>query len=438
MKFTIFQSDKGDCLLLETDDGKRILVDGGMPNSYPEHVAPALGKLREAGVELDLVYLSHIDQDHIGGVLRLMDNEAAWRVFDHQSSIGNTHAKKPKVPRPPVVQEIWHNPFHEQVGDNAGDIADMLATSAQLLAAAASPKLQELAEEHQDLALSQLEAMRLKRRVGDGQLNIPVNRPFGGKLMYVRSTIAPFALGNLRIFIIGPFKEDLKILRDDWNAYLIANRNAVRKVQEQADRDEDNMGNDVTRLLRRLEITATVFGDRNEVTPPNLASLMLYVEEPSAAGADRRYLLTGDGAYQDILKGLKKHNKLDAATGGLHVDVLKGQHHGSENNWHEDFCRAITADHYVFCGNGEHKNPDLGVIKMLLDSRVGPATKRGSNPQTGNPFTLWFSCRSTVPNNPATQTHMRRIEEIVAAAAAAHPGKIRFHFLEASAFAFMV
>ncbi len=280
--------------------------------------------------------------------------------------------------------------------------------------------------------------MRLKRRVGDGQLNIPVNKPFDGKLMYVRSNIAPFALGGLRIFIIGPFKDDLRILREEWNEYLTAHRDAVEKLQDQAARDEENMGNDVARLLRRLEITATVFGDRKNVTAPNLASLMLYVEEPSAGATDRRYLLTGDGAWQDILRGLKKHDKLDTATGGLHVEVLKGQHHGSENNWHEDFCRAITADHYVFCGNGEHENPDLGVIDMVLDSRVGPATKRGSNAETGNPFTLWFSCRSTVPNNQAAQTHMRRIEKMVSAAAVAHPGKIRFHFLEGNSFDFTV
>lgn len=300
------------------------------------------------------------------------------------------------------------------------------------------PSCKSLREEHQELALSQLEAMRLKRRVGDGQLNIPVNKPFDGKLMYVRSNIAPFALGGLRIFIIGPFKDDLRILREEWNEYLTAHRDAVEKLQDQAARDEENMGNDVARLLRRLEITATVFGDRKNVTAPNLASLMLYVEEPSAGATDRRYLLTGDGAWQDILRGLKKHDKLDTATGGLHVEVLKGQHHGSENNWHEDFCRAITADHYVFCGNGEHENPDLGVIDMVLDSRVGPATKRGSNAETGNPFTLWFSCRSTVPNNQAAQTHMRRIEKMVSAAAVAHPGKIRFHFLEGNSFDFTV
>ena len=46
MKIRVFQSDKGDCLLLTSASGKnRVLVDGGMSSSYTKHVAPALAKL---------------------------------------------------------------------------------------------------------------------------------------------------------------------------------------------------------------------------------------------------------------------------------------------------------------------------------------------------------------------------------------------------------
>ncbi len=39
MKLRVFQSDKGDCLLITSSDGKNVLVDGGMASSYNEHVA---------------------------------------------------------------------------------------------------------------------------------------------------------------------------------------------------------------------------------------------------------------------------------------------------------------------------------------------------------------------------------------------------------------
>ena len=68
MRLTAFQSDKGDCLLLTNTAGTaRVLVDGGMPMSYDAHVAAAMGKLQIAKKALDIVYVSHIDQDHIGG-----------------------------------------------------------------------------------------------------------------------------------------------------------------------------------------------------------------------------------------------------------------------------------------------------------------------------------------------------------------------------------
>ena len=53
MKLTVFQSDKGDCLLITSQDGKHILADGGMRASYKAHVARVLIKLHEDGGSLD-------------------------------------------------------------------------------------------------------------------------------------------------------------------------------------------------------------------------------------------------------------------------------------------------------------------------------------------------------------------------------------------------
>jgi hypothetical protein len=47
VKLTVFQSEKGDCLLLESKDGtRRVLVDGGMKASYRKFVAPAVTAVR--------------------------------------------------------------------------------------------------------------------------------------------------------------------------------------------------------------------------------------------------------------------------------------------------------------------------------------------------------------------------------------------------------
>src|SRR5262245_45758689 len=145
MKLTAFQSDKGDCLLLETADEKnRMLIDGGMKRAYSEHVASAMGALRDAKKRLDIVYISHVDDDHIAGILQLLNDEADWRVHEHQLKNGNPHHPEPDGPRPPQVDKIFHNAFHDQVGKNSGEIENMLAATAAILSGSDHPWLKEV------------------------------------------------------------------------------------------------------------------------------------------------------------------------------------------------------------------------------------------------------------------------------------------------------
>jgi hypothetical protein len=125
------------------------------------------------------------------------------------------------------------------------------------------------------------------------------------------------------------------------------------------------------------------------VTTPNVASLMLMVEEDG-----KRILLTGDAQQDYVVAGLEK-TKFLAAGGGLHLDVLKVQHHGSEHNVDAEFCRRVSADHYVFCGNGSSGNPEPHVVRMVLESRLGAPAKRTLAPEAQDKsFTFWFSTTS--------------------------------------------
>jgi beta-lactamase superfamily II metal-dependent hydrolase len=420
VKLTVFQSDKGDCLLITGQGGERVLVDGGMRKSYTEHVAPALGALRAAGTALDLVYVSHIDRDHISGVLQLMDDLVAWRVHDFQVSHGNPTHKAPKAPRPPDVSAIWNNAFHDQVGKNSGEIESLLAASAAVLSAAEDDALRETALRHQQLANSIPEALQLSRRISSGQLGIPLNAPFGDKLAMVRDHAQAVSVGQLDFFVLGPFEADLKKLRTAWNKWLRENKEEVQAIRRKAKDAEDLLGNEVVRLLARLTAEAKVLGNRKKVTAPNLASLMLLAEEQG-----RTVLLSGDGHHADILKGLDHHGRRDAQ-GRLHVDVLKVQHHGSEHNIDEAFCASVTADHYIFCGNGSDENPDLDVVRTLVKARLAADARS---------FKLWFNSSSQVPGRPADTAHMREVEDLVAELAAEAPaGRVKSFFLAQSSF----
>ena len=430
MKLTVFQSDKGDCLLLTGADGGNMLIDGGMRSSYTKFVRPILGKMRENNEELDLIYVSHIDQDHIAGVLQLVNDEMAWRVYEiHQNSPhGNPNVKKPRFKRPPVVKDIWHNSFYDLISKNRGRFEDQLAASAGFLFSMPGSEFDELAEHYVDLVTSKKEALQLSRRIGDKQLDIPLNRHFGDKLAYVRDGQGTINLGGMKIFVIGPFEDDLRNLRKEWNNWLRKNRSTIRELRRQAREDESQLTLSALQALADLGASSTGrLGDRGKVTSANLASLMLLVEEDG-----KTVLLSGDGHANDIIKGLKHYNKLNAQ-GGLHVDVLKVLHHGSEHNTDSNFTRLVTADHYVFCGNGAHANPDLRVIDAYARSRIGADKERSKNPEVDRPFRFWFNSKSTMPGgNKKYRKHMKKVERRVRYHRARSGGKLRYTFFSSA------
>jgi hypothetical protein len=424
MKLTIFQSDKGDCLLLSSGDNgneTHVLVDGGMRESFRQHVAAQIAKLPQ----LDLVYVSHIDEDHISGVLQLMDDAFEWLVFDHRSKNGG-NPKKPKVPRPPKMHEVWHNAFRDQLKNTANGVEDVAIATSTIASGSSDPEIHAASLACQELALSVPQGIQLSQRIGAKQLNLRLNQG-RGKLLQASKTQKPIRVGPMKFTLIGPFPDEIQGLKKEWIAWL-KSKTAVTRVpslQAKAAKDEDSIASSVPDLMNELALRAAKLGNRKKVTPPNLASIMVHVEEDG-----RTLLLTGDGHHETILKGLERAGKMKAG-GGLHVNVLKVQHHGSEFNLDEDFCRRVTADHYVFCGNGAHKNPDLRVLNAVIDSRIGETPS--TNPEAKRKFKLWFNSHSSVTERP-NRGHMEAVEELVKERAAESSGKMVFEFLTKSAF----
>lgn len=90
IELTMLPGKDGDCLLLSYGDGtfvRRVLVDGGRASTY-SLVKPVLASL-EPG-HLDLVVVTHVDQDHVLGILSLLKDpdhigigEVWFNGYDH-------------------------------------------------------------------------------------------------------------------------------------------------------------------------------------------------------------------------------------------------------------------------------------------------------------------------------------------------------------------
>jgi hypothetical protein len=404
MRLTAFHATDGDCLLLSSG-GKHVLIDGGRTASFDKYTKPALAAIREQGERLDVVYVSHIDDDHITGVLRLIEDTVEWRAFEFARTVDPD--TEPPAFQPPDIGEVWHNGLFVLVGDQlAPQVQPVLATTAMVLAGSSDREIRDLASQLDDLATGEKASMELSRRLSPEQLGIPLNPRTGGKLMKRAASGAKQAgeeidIGTMKFLLLGPSDDDIDRLRKSWGEWLKHNKAALKKLQSSMLADEQRLGAlDPGFVANPIE---TELGDGlKTITEANLASLMFLVEE-----AGKMILLTGDGVSSEILEGLKRHGKLKQ--GRLHVDVLKVQHHGAEGNVTKELVNAVTADHYVFCGNGAHSNPEVSVVEGFARQRI-LLNKTA-------PFKFWFTSSSETPDTTSKQErrkHMAELEELVA------------------------
>ena len=74
IKFNFFKALAGDSILVSTDK-TNILIDGGYGETYEKEIQPKLNELES----IDLVVLTHIDADHICGLIELVEHDKSNR-----------------------------------------------------------------------------------------------------------------------------------------------------------------------------------------------------------------------------------------------------------------------------------------------------------------------------------------------------------------------
>jgi hypothetical protein len=413
MKLTIFPSGKGDCLLLEGAQGGTILIDGGERAIYQRWVAPAMGRLARRQATFDLVCVSHVDSDHIGGVLAMLDDAVDWKVFDYQRANGNRSYPRPERPRPPPVARLWHNGFSRLLDQAPDGFASMAANLTTALALADEPDLKAAAFAQSELALSFREAARLEARVSPSQLGISLNPEAKGELLTNERKVKP--VGSLAIRLLGPSQNRITQLREKWDEWLGRNEKAMTRVARDAADDVRRLREtgEADMVIPPLVASAKRLGDIGAVTVPNLASIMFLATE-----GKRTMLLSGDGHEAPLIDGLKAAN-LMPPQGALHVDVLKVPHHGSENNISKTLTGAVTADHYIFCGNGSHENPDRRVVRLLAEAALS---------QDGAKPTFWFSSPVEASAPGPARVHAASVERQLAKIAKSSGGRLRLRY----------
>lgn len=333
----------GDSLILhygDKDQPRFILIDGGPPAVYRTFLRPRLEQIRERWSEgqplpLEMVMVSHIDADHIAGILDLTKD-----LIEHRDN--------------PLcdISVLWHNSFDEVVGNKEKDIFSKLLQKVET-AGVEEALVEDFKPQERHLAVvaaSVGQGRKLRRNAEI--LGLPTNEPFVG-------------LVSSEAIIQGGAKKRAKFHWGDGLTLTVLgpNRGRIEKLHEKWEKELKEKG--------PLEAVAANFEDDS---PYNLSSIVVLAEL-----GGKRMLLTGDARGDDILTALENAKLLQDEP--FKVDLLKMPHHGSHHNIAPVFFQRVIADHYVISGDGGFGNPEEDALKMIVDSRKDDA------------FTIWMTYR---------------------------------------------
>lgn len=311
------QARHGDCLLLRWGNDaepRTALIDGGPGGTYYGTLKPRLQALAgERGVDklpLELMMLSHIDDDHVNGLLELAEE------------IENGDA-------PADVRLIWHNSLEGLLEGKLPEPANEIATASVRSAFRTTEHGWDQWSEKVLASVPQGQHLHaFAKRQG---LEPTRNFPFQ-PLVMARPDQPPAEIDGLELHVLAPDSAAVEKLRTAWK------RN----------RDEG--------------ITAA-YKDRS---PYNLSSIVVLARHQG-----KQMLLTGDALGREVMEGLALKKLLDSE-GQIHVDLVKLPHHGSQNNVALDFFQRVTADIYVVSGDGpdgRFPNPHPNAMGWLKEAR---------------------------------------------------------------------
>ena len=332
----------GDSLWVEYGDQERpsrFLIDGGISSTF-NIIEEKIHRIAEVeGIcKLELLVVTHIDADHIEGVVRLLG--------------------KPSLPL--EIGDIWFNGAEHLPDDSEQPENEFLgATQGEFLS-----------------------ALIRERR-------LPWNQAFGGKTIFVpdtgrlpRKTLP----GGMQLTLLSPRLPELVTLSKEWDKVLEEKGlqgatqeevlEALKKDRKLRPDDEFLSGMDVETLLVKRE--------KFDSSEANGSSIALIAEFDG-----KSCLLAGD-AYSTVLQEGAQRAAAEVGVEKIRLDAHKVAHHGSGKNIHNALFESMVCHRLLVSTNGSRfKHPDAVAVARMVGGKW-----RGDNPQSDEPVEICFNYRS--------------------------------------------
>lgn len=331
----------GDALWIEYGRGGqtfRILVDGG----YRKTIRGVSKRIREiaranGGVcRFDLVVVTHVDTDHIEGIIELLGSDLPIQIGDLWYN-GRRHLELPAPKRRTPESTL------------AGKHGHFLDTAI-------------------------------------GKLGTPWNGLFDEKAVVLPSDNAPIELdlpGGMRLTLLSPTTRKLKALAPEWDDSVeeaglngASYDEVIRKMEKLHYKTDALLGR--TKPPSRVDVPKLLREGPSEDGGVENGSSIAFIAEYEG----RSILLAGDAHADVLIQSIDKLPSRWKRNGRLRVGAVKLAHHASKNNVSEALLEKLDTQTFLVSTNGErHYHPDQEAIaRVVAGAWRGTAAARKKKP----------------------------------------------------------
>jgi beta-lactamase superfamily II metal-dependent hydrolase len=310
-RIEMLPAEQGDALFIEygtRENPSRVLIDAGVRKTSAavrariEHVPMERNKRH-----FDLLIVTHVDSDHIGGIPKLLDDASLGLEFD----------------------DVWFNGWRHLQPDRLGPVEG-------------------------EIVSAELDKARWNWNAAFDEKAVVVS-PRGR----LPSRKLP---GGMTLTLLSPTRERLEVLRDEWKK-VVEDAGLEAGVQDE-NLDEAARRRGIPDLLGdRLDVEELAAEPlKPDKAPANGSTIAVLAEF-----GGKSCLLTGDahpGVFQEGLERLCNDRRIER----IAVDALKVPHHGSRFNVSTGALALVETDKYLFSTNGtQTEHPHLeGVARTIV------------------------------------------------------------------------
>lgn len=346
----IFPASYGDCFLLaikESEKNINILIDGGFTQTYDSYLKHHLIKLSEKGEKLNLVINTHIDSDHIKGLISFLKDNNNNKFIE--------------------IEDFWFNGL-EQIILNYPNIKYNLNSKDERI-------LDNIIRKGYEDDFQQTEEISLKEGISlSGLLEYgKYNHNKVSDHKSITDSLDKIKISeNVAIKVIAPSQTDLKNLENKWFEEL-ESKDFHFTIPK-----NEKLINSFEFLISRLKTYYSSFKnkisscddidlylselDKEDVSIVNGSSIAFVLE-----AYDKKLLFLGDAIIRNINKCKIIKNLKNEYGDNLDFELVKLPHHGSNYNITKDFINLVSSKEYIISTNSDkYGHPDLDVLANLI------------------------------------------------------------------------